>query len=155
MEWNRLYQASHCPIQLLVTRGGHAQLFSKSAVLILQLEGTTSAIAIPQLFKETMFRNRDIAIPQSQHFLKSETWELHSRNFLHIFGRGIWSIHEKKIGGKKSHAAVPSRGRDSSKKIFDWFLIPSWAKEKGLESSGTGRRLRKVAKLRKSNFGGP
>ncbi len=40
------------------------------------------------------------------------------------------------------------------KKIFFGFLKPSWAKEKGLESSGTGRRLHKVAELRKSNFEG-
>jgi hypothetical protein len=33
-------------------RGGHAQLFFESAIATPQLEGSTSAIAIPQLFKE-------------------------------------------------------------------------------------------------------
>jgi hypothetical protein len=39
-------------------RGGHAQLFFESAIAILQLEGGTSAIAIPQ-FKEMLLRNRN------------------------------------------------------------------------------------------------
>jgi hypothetical protein len=34
-------------------RGGHAQLFFESAIAIPQLEGGTSAIAIPQLFKKS------------------------------------------------------------------------------------------------------
>ncbi len=33
-------------------RGGHAQLFFRSAIAIPQLEGSTSAIAILQIFKE-------------------------------------------------------------------------------------------------------
>jgi hypothetical protein len=33
-------------------RGGHAQLFLESAIAISQLEGRTSAIAIPQLLKK-------------------------------------------------------------------------------------------------------
>jgi hypothetical protein len=47
-------------------RGGHAQLFFESAIAIPQLEGSTSAIAIPQLFKKCcsatatpQFRNRN------------------------------------------------------------------------------------------------
>jgi hypothetical protein len=36
----------------LVIRGGHAQLFFESATAIPQLERSTSAIAIPQLFKK-------------------------------------------------------------------------------------------------------
>jgi hypothetical protein len=55
------------------TRGGHAQLFFESAIAISQLEGSTSAIAIPQLFKEMLLRNRNYAIPQLQFFLMSAT----------------------------------------------------------------------------------
>ncbi len=47
--------------------GGHAQLFFESAIAIPQLEGSSSAIAIPQLFKDMLLRNS--AIPQSQFFL--------------------------------------------------------------------------------------
>jgi hypothetical protein len=46
------------------SRGGHAQLFFESAIATPQLEGSTSATAIPQLFKEfcsatPQFRNRN------------------------------------------------------------------------------------------------
>jgi hypothetical protein len=47
--------------------------FFESAIAIPQLEGSTSAIAIPQLFKAMLIRNRNFAIPQSQIFLKSAT----------------------------------------------------------------------------------
>jgi hypothetical protein len=56
-----------------LTRGGHAQLFFESAIAIPQLEGSTSAIARPQLFKEMLLRNRNSAIPQPQFFLMSAT----------------------------------------------------------------------------------
>jgi hypothetical protein len=58
------------------------------AIAIPQLEESPSAIAIPQLFKAMLIRNRNSAIPQSQFFLKSATWELHFRNLRHIFDRG-------------------------------------------------------------------
>jgi hypothetical protein len=48
-----------------------------------------------------------------------------------------------------------SRETDSSKNIFGWFFKPSWAEEKGLERTGTGRRLLEVAELQKSNLEGP
>jgi hypothetical protein len=48
-----------------------------------------------------------------------------------------------------------SRELDSSKNIFGQFFKPSWAEEKVPESSGIGRRLQRVAELRKSNFEGP
>jgi hypothetical protein len=48
------------------SRGGQA--FLESAIAIPQLEGRTSAIAIPQFLKEFFS-----AIPQSQFFLKSAT----------------------------------------------------------------------------------
>ncbi len=49
-----------CPMDFL--RAGHAQF--ESAIAIPQLEGSTSAIAIPQLFKAMLIRNRNSAIPQ-------------------------------------------------------------------------------------------
>jgi hypothetical protein len=49
------------------------QLFFESAIAIPQLEGSISAIAIPQLFIEMLLRNRNSAIPQSQFFLMSAT----------------------------------------------------------------------------------
>jgi hypothetical protein len=36
-----------------------------------------------------LLRNRNSAIPQSQFFLKSATWDLHCRNFRYIFRRGV------------------------------------------------------------------
>jgi hypothetical protein len=49
-------------IQRLIIRAGHAQLFFESAIAIPQLVGSTSAIAIPQLFKAMLIRNRNSAI---------------------------------------------------------------------------------------------
>jgi hypothetical protein len=52
-----------------------------------QLEGSTSAIAIPQLFKEMLLRNRNSAIPQSQFFLMSATSSPQLESFIStIFG---------------------------------------------------------------------
>ncbi len=51
---------------MISSRGGHAQLFFESPIAIPQLEGSTSAIAIPQLFKEMLLHNRNSAIPQPQ-----------------------------------------------------------------------------------------
>ncbi len=65
---------------------------------------------------------------------------------------------QKKIGGQKSRATVPLRQflfsteTKGSKNIIGCFLKASWAEEKGLESSKTGRRRHRVAELRKSNF---
>ncbi len=47
------------PFQWPACRGGRAQLFFESAIAIPQLEGIASAIAIPQLFKEMLLRNRN------------------------------------------------------------------------------------------------
>jgi hypothetical protein len=44
------------------------QLFFEFAIAIPQLEGSNSAIAVPQLFKEMLLRNRNFAIPQSHFF---------------------------------------------------------------------------------------
>jgi hypothetical protein len=70
-----------------MTRGGHAQLFFESAIAIPQLEGNTSAIAIPQLLKAMLLRNHNSAIPQSQSFLMSATSNPQLENFISaIFG---------------------------------------------------------------------
>jgi hypothetical protein len=63
--------------------------FFESAIEILQFEGSTSAIAIPQLFKEMLLPNCNCncAIPQS-HFFYSTQYESF-RIFRHIFGHGI------------------------------------------------------------------
>jgi hypothetical protein len=39
-------------VNSVFSRGGHADFFFESAIAIPQLEGSTSAIAIPQFFKE-------------------------------------------------------------------------------------------------------
>jgi hypothetical protein len=69
-----------------------------------QLEGSTSAIAIPELFKKCcsatatlQLLNSAITIFSEVCNFKSATWELHFRNFWHIFGREIRSIHDKKL----------------------------------------------------------
>jgi hypothetical protein len=49
-------------------RGGHAQHFFESAFAIPQPEGSTSAIAIPQRFKEMLLRNRNSAIRNHNFF---------------------------------------------------------------------------------------
>ncbi len=77
-----------------------------------------------------------------------------------VYESGIRCIHEKK-SGQKSRATVPLRqvfGFQRNRKFYKYFwyfLKPAWAEEKVLESSGTGRKLLKVAELRKSNFEGP
>ncbi len=53
---------------------------------------------------QPQLRNSAIAIFSEIRNFKSATWELQFRNFRHIFGRGIWSIHGEKIRGKKSRA---------------------------------------------------
>jgi hypothetical protein len=118
------------------------------------------------LSPQSQFRNLKEALPQSQfcNFLrnvapqprnsavcnfKSATWELQFRNFQHIFGHGILSIHIKKLEGSKISCYFPlrqvffiSRGTDSFENIFGWFLKPSWAEEKGLELAGDCGELR-------------
>jgi hypothetical protein len=76
----------------LISRGGHANFF-RSAIAIPQREGSTSAMAIPQLFKEMLLRNRNSSIV---FFLKSATSSPQLESFLphfrHIFGRGVARI---------------------------------------------------------------
>ncbi len=98
---------------VFISRGGDAQLFFESAIAIPQLEGSTSAIAIPQHFfniaPQPQLCNSAIAIFSEVRNFYSATWELQFRNFRHIFGRGNQSFHGEKIGGKKSRATVPLR----------------------------------------------
>ncbi len=127
----------------------HNFLF-ESAFAIPQLEGSTSATAILQLFKEMLLHNCNNVISQSQFCSEVSNFksakELHFHNFRFFW---LWNPFDswKKIGGKKS---VPLRQvfgfqRNSQfKKMFGWFVKPSWAQEKGLESSRTGSRLRRV-----------
>jgi hypothetical protein len=63
---------------LIVSKGGHAQLFLEFAIAIPQLEGVTSAIAIPQLFKTCCSAT---ATPQSHFFLKSATLDPQLESF--------------------------------------------------------------------------
>jgi hypothetical protein len=74
-------------IILLLTRGRHAQLFFDSAIAIPQLEGSTSAIAIPQLFKKCCSAT---AIPQSQFFPKSATSSPQLEPSLPQFSEYFW-----------------------------------------------------------------
>jgi hypothetical protein len=91
----------------------HAHLFFESAIAILQLEGSTSTIVIPQLFKEMFLHNRNSAFPQSQIFLMSATSSPQLESFISaIFGilMAMESTRfKKKIGGKKSCVTVPLR----------------------------------------------
>jgi hypothetical protein len=67
---------------------GMRNFFFESAIAIPQLEGSPSATAILQLFKDMLLCNRNSAIPifcQVRNF-KSATRELHFRNFRHISG---------------------------------------------------------------------
>jgi hypothetical protein len=66
---------------------GTRNFFFESAIAILQLEESTSAIAIPQLFKEMLLRNCNSAIPQSQFFLMFATSGPQLESFISaIFG---------------------------------------------------------------------
>jgi hypothetical protein len=94
-----------------IYRGGQAQLFFESATAIPQLEGNTSAIAIPQLLKKCCSAT---VTPQLQFFLKYATLNPQLESFTSaIFGifltmeSGLFMT--KKIGGKKSHATDPLR----------------------------------------------
>jgi hypothetical protein len=122
------------------------------------LKKCCSSTATPQL----QLRNSAIAIFSDVRNFKSTTWELHFRNFRHIFGHKIRPEFVKKKSEVKNLVQLSlsgkffiSRETDSSKNIFNWFLKPSWAEEKVPESCRIGRRLRIVAELRKSKFEGP
>ncbi len=117
-------------------------------------------------FKEMLLRNRNSAIPQSQFFLKSATSspQLGSFNSA-IFGLflavGSGRFMEKQSGGIKSLATVPLRQdfgfqRNRGFKKYFWLIFKAilmWGK--GTWKQRTGRRLGKVAELRKSNLKGP
>ncbi len=86
-----------------IARGGHAQLVFESAIAIPQLEGSTSAIAIPQLLKKCYSAT---ATPQSQFFWESATSSPQLESFTSgIFGAFLavksGRFMKKKIRGKK------------------------------------------------------
>jgi hypothetical protein len=73
-------------LEILPEVGTH-NFFLIPQLKIPQLEGSTSAIAIPQHFKEMLLRNRNSAISQSQFFLMSATSSPQLENFISaIFG---------------------------------------------------------------------
>jgi hypothetical protein len=75
---------------LVLNRGGPAQLFFESAIATPQLEGSTSAIAIPQLFKECCSA---IATPQfrNRNFFWSPQLQVRSlRALLPQFSADVW-----------------------------------------------------------------
>jgi hypothetical protein len=59
-------------LKILLQKWARATFF-ESTNAIPQLEGSTSAIPILQLFQEMLLGNHNSAIPQSQFFLKSAT----------------------------------------------------------------------------------
>jgi hypothetical protein len=83
----------------VISRGGQAQLFFESTIASPQFEGSTSAIAIPQLLKKCCSAT---TIPQSQFFLKSATSspQLESFNSA-IFGIFL-AVDSGQFMGKKS-----------------------------------------------------
>ncbi len=91
-----------------------------------------------------LLRNRNSAITIISEVcnFKSATWELQFRNFRHIFGCGIRSIHGEKIRAKKYRATVPLRqvfGFQRNRGFYKYFFLllkSAWAEEKGQESSG-------------------
>jgi hypothetical protein len=94
-------------------RGGQAQLIFESAIAIPQLEGSTSAIAIPQLLKKCCSAT---ATPQfrNRNFVWSPQLQVRNlRASLPQFLANFWPWNPvdswKKIGGKKSRATVPLR----------------------------------------------
>jgi hypothetical protein len=77
-------------LKSVFTRGGHTQLFFESAIAIPQLERSTSAIAIPQLFKKCcsatpQFRNRNF-------FQKSATSSLQLESFTSAIFGIFWAV---------------------------------------------------------------
>ncbi len=86
--------------------GGHAQLFFESSIAIPQLEGSISAIAIPQRLKKWCSAT---AIPQSQFLGGPQLKSFASAIFSAFLAVKSGRFMKKKIGGKKSCATVPLR----------------------------------------------
>ncbi len=98
-----LTAVSHCGQETyslatgLNARGGHAQLFFESAIAIPQLEGSTSAIAIPQLLKKC---SSAIATPQfcNRNFFRSPQLQVRNlRTLLPQFSAYIWPWSSLKL----------------------------------------------------------
>jgi hypothetical protein len=135
-----------------MNRGGHVQLFFESAIANPQFEGSTSAIAIPQLLKKFCSAT---AIPQSQFFLKSATSSPQLENFNSAIFGVFLAVESSLFMGKKSEVKNLvllslkgkfsfSRETEDSKNIFGRFLKPSWSEVKGLECSGLAGDCRKL-----------
>ncbi len=99
---------------VLIPEVGTRNFFFESATAILQLEGSTSAIAIPQLFKKCCSATATPQFCDRNFFFKSATVNPQLESFTSaIFGiflameSGLFM--NKKIGGKKSRATVPVR----------------------------------------------
>jgi hypothetical protein len=82
--------------------------------MVVLIKGSTSTIAIPQLFKAMLLRNRTSAIPQSQFFLCPQLQVRNLRASFPQFLAYFWpwnlvGVHENKSEVKKSRATVPLR----------------------------------------------
>jgi hypothetical protein len=84
-------------------RGGHAQLFFEFATAIPQLEGSTSAIAIPQLFKKCcsatatpQFRNRNLKSYSSKSVFSGLMTITNTKKDYYTYGLQIFSAGLKK-----------------------------------------------------------
>jgi hypothetical protein len=109
------HRSTVCRLPLFreINRGGQAQLIFESTIAIPQLEGSTSAIAIPQLLKKCCSA---IATPQfrNRNFFWSPQLQVRNlRASLPQFLAHFWPRNpvdsRKKILEVKSHATVPLR----------------------------------------------
>ncbi len=140
---------------LVLSRGGHAQLFLSPRSQFSNLKE-----AIPQLFKD--LQPATLQFCNRNYFWSPQLQVRNLRTSLPQFSAYFWpwnSVDSWKNWRKKISWICSFKANfwvtDNSKNIFGWFLKPSWAEEKGLESSSTGRRLRRVTELRSLNFKGP
>jgi hypothetical protein len=90
-------------------RGGHTQLFFESATAIPQLDGSTCAIAIPQLFKKCCFATATPQFRNRSFFLSPQLESFTSAIFGIFLAMESGFFMSKKIIVKKSRATVPFR----------------------------------------------
>ncbi len=150
-----------CKVALLsICRGGHAQLF-----LSPQSQFRNLKEALPQ----SQFRNflkiccSATAIPQSQFFLKSATWEFFFRNFRYIFLYGVariyiffitrWFLLLRGSKGTVAQDVWPlklfRRGLIPHRNLFRWVWYPKfrvWIRNPyGVDSRKTKNRRPKIS----------
>jgi hypothetical protein len=137
---------------------GTCNFFLTPHIAIPQLEGNTSAIAIPQLFKEMCSAT---ANPQfwDCYFFEVRNLRASLPQFSAYFW--MWNLVDswKKNQRWKISCYFPVKARfwretDSSKYIFSLFFKPSWAEEKGLESSGAGQETAETCGIAEVKFWG-